>query len=184
MDVGLGYRRMVVARYNSGGWRLCSAPSREPVVPARLQFSQTVWRVRPLRPRLPADVAPRPASLARLDDGPRRPMILPAGLAGYGKTANPCDWAARRSIPVACLAQAGQGDAPRSFVAHAIAIDHAAFSAGRRTPSLLTLRDLDAPVVMLRIDECRPLIAVHLRAAWQGWSGRMATNGQHRDHAI
>ena len=75
------------------------------------------------RPAAPRHAVPRPALVARLNDGlaAGRPLTLIAAPAGYGKTTLAAEWAAQIARPVAWLALDEADDDPLRFCTYFVA---------------------------------------------------------------
>ena len=75
------------------------------------------------RPAAPRHAVPRPALIARLNDGlaAGRPLTLIAAPAGYGKTTLAAEWVAGLGRPVAWLALDEADDDPLRFCTYFVA---------------------------------------------------------------
>lgn len=113
-------------------------------------------RTKLVPPRLPAPLVPRPALLARLDEGMARPMTLVAAPTGYGKTTLVAQWLGTRREPSAWVSLDPGDDDPAHFWTYVITACRT-FDPGLGKPALAALRSsrlpsLDALVVSLLND--------------------------------
>lgn len=106
------------------------APTQPPLLAAKLR-----------RPAVPRHAVPRPALIARLNDGlsAGRPLTLIAAPAGYGKTTLASEWAAQVDGPVAWLALDEADDDPlRFYTCFLAALQTAAPTVGAELTPVLT----------------------------------------------
>lgn len=100
------------------------------------------------RPAVPRHAVPRPALIARLNDGlaASRPLTLIAAPAGYGKTTLAAEWAAQVDGPVAWLALDEADDDPlRFFTCFLAALQTAAPTVGAELTPVLAAGQLPPP---------------------------------------
>ncbi len=113
-------------------------------------------RTKLMPPRLPVPIVPRPALLARLDEGMARALTLVAAPTGYGKTTLVAQWLGTRREPGAWVALDPGDDDPAHFWAYVITACRA-FDPGLGKATLAALRSsrlssLEAPVASLLND--------------------------------
>jgi LuxR family maltose regulon positive regulatory protein len=109
---------------------------------------------RPRRPRVPADIVPRPRLTARILDGLAGPLTLVCAPAGFGKTIALVTALERSKWPVAWLTLDAAGDSLLGFVRSLVAALQRHYPEScRSTLSLLQLPQLPLSTAIARVLE-------------------------------